>query len=79
MNNSIAIIQPSLFEGWSTVVEDAKALNKLYYSYLDLEVHREQINNNAYFFNPHEEILLAKALEKYVIDKPITEKIELFK
>ncbi len=74
MDNSIAIIQPSLFEGWSTVVEDAKALNK-YIILSDLEVHREQINNNAYFFNPHEEILLAKALEKYVIDKPITEKM----
>lgn len=74
MDNSIAIIQPSLFEGWSTVVEDAKALNK-YMILSNLEVHKEQITNNAYFFNPHEEILLAKALEKYVNDKPITEKI----
>ncbi len=26
MKNSIAIVQPSLFEGWSTVVEDTKAM-----------------------------------------------------
>ena len=28
IKNSIAIIQPTLFEGWSTVIEDGKALNK---------------------------------------------------
>jgi hypothetical protein len=28
LKNAISIVQPSLFEGWSTVVEDAKALNQ---------------------------------------------------
>jgi len=28
LQNAKAIIQPSYFEGWSTVIEDAKALNK---------------------------------------------------
>ena len=28
MKESLGVIQPSLFEGWSTVIEDAKALNK---------------------------------------------------
>ena len=73
MENSLAIIQPSLFEGWSTVVEDAKALNK-YIILSNLKVHKEQITNNADFFNPHEEIFLAQALKKYLIDKPMTEK-----
>lgn len=49
MNNSIAIIQPSLFEGWSTVVEDAKALNK-HIILSDIPIHREQINLNCTFF-----------------------------
>ncbi len=49
MNNSIAIIQPSLFEGWSTVVEDAKALNK-HIILSDLPIHKEQINLNCTFF-----------------------------
>ncbi|MDX2222865.1 MAG: glycosyltransferase, partial [Rhodospirillaceae bacterium] len=36
-----AVVQPSLFEGWSTVVEDAKAVGRpLILS--DLDVHREQ-------------------------------------
>jgi hypothetical protein len=51
MKHSIAIIQPSLFEGWSTVVEDAKALNK-YVLLSNLDVHREQISINASFFDP---------------------------
>lgn len=42
LKNAIAIIQPSLFEGWSTIVEDAKALGKpLIVS--DIDVHREQL------------------------------------
>ena len=51
MKYSYAVIQPSLFEGWSTVVEDAKALNK-YVFLSDLDVHREQMHNNVCFFNP---------------------------
>ncbi|WP_036877785.1 glycosyltransferase [Xylanibacter oryzae] len=54
MKNSYAIIQPSLFEGWSTVVEDAKALNK--YIYLsNLNVHIEQAPKNVCYFNPNDE------------------------
>ena len=38
---SAAVVQPSLFEGWSTVVEDVKALGRpLFLS--DLDVHKEQ-------------------------------------
>lgn len=38
---AIAVLQPSRFEGWSTVVEDSKSLGKpILVS--DLEVHREQ-------------------------------------
>jgi glycosyltransferase involved in cell wall biosynthesis len=42
MRRSIAMLQPSRFEGWSTTVEDAKALGKtLLVS--GIEVHREQL------------------------------------
>lgn len=53
MDNSYAVVQPSLFEGWSTVVEDAKRLNKFIYV-SDLEVHKEQEPVNSSFFNPHD-------------------------
>lgn len=49
MKHAHAVIQPSLFEGWSTVVEDAKALGKpLLCS--DLDVHKEQIGDLGSFF-----------------------------
>jgi glycosyltransferase involved in cell wall biosynthesis len=51
MKHAQAIIQPSLFEGWSTVVEDAKALNQtLIVS--NIAVHKEQLADKAYFFAP---------------------------
>jgi hypothetical protein len=44
------MIQPSLFEGWSTVAEDAKAIGK---SILisDFPVHCEQATPDFHFFN----------------------------
>lgn len=65
MKNSIAIIQPSLFEGWSTVVEDAKCLAK-HVILSDLAVHREQVSSNFSFFPPKEEKFLAEQLELYM-------------
>jgi glycosyltransferase involved in cell wall biosynthesis len=62
MKNSIAIIQPSLFEGWSTVVEDAKALNQTILL-SDIAVHREQININVHFFNPKQPSELAQLMQ----------------
>ncbi len=69
MNESIALIQPSLYEGWSTLVEEAKALNKnIILS--DIPVHREQIKDNGYFFNPSdsEELFL---LMKYFLENKV--------
>ena len=54
MKNSYAMVQPSLFEGWSTVVEDAKALNKFIFL-SDLDVHKEQNPKNACFFDAKNE------------------------
>jgi glycosyltransferase involved in cell wall biosynthesis len=49
MNNALAVIQPSLFEGWSTVVEDAKAMNQRTIL-SDLQVHKEQKDANSITF-----------------------------
>ena len=53
MNKSYAIIQPSLFEGWSTVVEDAKKLNKFIFL-SNLRVHIEQNPVNVCYFDPYD-------------------------
>lgn len=83
MKNSISIIQPSLFEGWSTVVEDTKAINhRIILS--DLPVHLEQINENVVFFERLNPIDLAEKIEQSIISSsPITpldysKKIEQF-
>jgi glycosyltransferase involved in cell wall biosynthesis len=56
-----AVIQPSLFEGWSALVEDCRALGKrLYVS--DIPVHREQRPEHAVFFPPLDPEALAEAI-----------------
>lgn len=50
MHKAQLIIQPSLFEGWGTVVEDAKVLDKTIVL-SDIPVHREQKNNKCFLFD----------------------------
>ena len=49
MRKSISIIQPSLFEGWSTIVEESRSIGKLIIL-SDLEVHKEQNFSRSIFF-----------------------------
>jgi glycosyltransferase involved in cell wall biosynthesis len=65
MKSAMAVIQPSLFEGWSTVVEDAKAMNK-FIVLSNINVHKEQINENCMFFNPHSSEELVSCLQNIV-------------
>ena len=61
MRRACAVIQPSLFEGWSTVVEDGRMVGRpLIVS--DLPVHREQIGSDAIFFDPANPSSLAAAV-----------------
>lgn len=61
--HSRAVIQPSQFEGWSSVVEDAKSLAKdVILS--DIELHREQMPD-AIFFSTHNERELAEVIATY--------------
>ena len=63
MNYSLAVIQPSFFEGWSTVVEDAKSLSKFIIA-SDIEVHREQLSSNVLFFDPLNSVDLSECCLK---------------
>ena len=63
------MVQPSKFEGWSTVVEDAKALNQ-FILVSDLAVHQEQLQNNMAFFDPDDDKELALLLKKYWEEQP---------
>jgi glycosyltransferase involved in cell wall biosynthesis len=72
MKHAISVIQPSLFEGWSTVVEDAKAMNQ-FILVSDLPIHREQLNYNCKFFNPANARELAELLKSVRLQKPSIE------
>jgi glycosyltransferase involved in cell wall biosynthesis len=61
MKHSIALINPSLFEGWSTSVEEAKSAGKRVVL-SDIPVHREQAPVRAVFFPPDEAGHLAQVL-----------------
>ncbi len=66
MNHSNAIIQPSLFEGWSTVIEDAMAMNQTIIA-SDLEVNKEQLGNKGIYFERLNHIELANILKDFKI------------
>jgi glycosyltransferase involved in cell wall biosynthesis len=63
MRRAMAIIQPSLFEGWSTVVEDARCLGKTMIL-SDFPVHVEQNPPGAIFFGCTDPQALADAIAK---------------
>lgn len=48
MRNSLAVVQPSKFEGWGTVCEDAKAMGKTIFL-SDIAVHHEQMPDGIFF------------------------------
>lgn len=61
MKHSLAIINPSHFEGWSSTVEESKTLEKnIILS--DIPVHREQNPVRGIYFNPDDENMLADIL-----------------
>lgn len=61
MKGALAVIQPSLFEGWGTVVEDAKTLHKKIIM-SDIAVHEEQKNADCTIFEKNNEKQLAKIM-----------------
>jgi glycosyltransferase involved in cell wall biosynthesis len=63
MRSSVAMVNPSLFEGWSTTVEEGKSLGvRMVLS--NLGVHREQMGSAAEFFDPNDAASIAVSLEK---------------
>jgi glycosyltransferase involved in cell wall biosynthesis len=61
MAASVAVINPSLFEGWSTTVEEAKSMGKTVVL-SDIPTHREQAPEHGVYFPAHDPDALAGAL-----------------
>lgn len=72
MNHAKGIIQPSLFEGWSTVIEDAKAMNQNIIA-SNLAVHKEQLGEKGFYFKKNDSDQLAEKLnyfQEQTIERP---------
>jgi glycosyltransferase involved in cell wall biosynthesis len=70
MRGAAYVMQPSLFEGWSTSIEEAKLLGKaLIVS--DIPVHRDQCGDAAVFFPPLDAQILAQMLSACFREAPI--------
>jgi len=64
MMHAQAVLQPSLFEGWSTVIEDAMSLQvPVIASSLDVNI--EQLGEKGIFFDPHNSEELASILADF--------------
>lgn len=63
MRHSIALINPSFFEGWSTTVEESRALGKRIIL-SDIPVHREQSPARGVYFDPNDPEALALAMKQ---------------
>ena len=61
MKNAKAIIQPSLFEGWSTVIEDARSLQVPVLA-TDLPVNIEQLEDKGKYFSAYDDEKLASLI-----------------
>jgi glycosyltransferase involved in cell wall biosynthesis len=58
-----AMLNPSLFEGWSTTVEEARAMGASTIL-SDIRVHREQLGEAGSYFEPHSATGLAECLDQ---------------
>ena len=72
LRGAAAVVQPSRFEGWSSVVEDARAFGKPI-ALSDIAVHREQSPPGAQFFDPDDAGALADAVEAAAAGGPVPE------
>jgi glycosyltransferase involved in cell wall biosynthesis len=69
LKHAEAVIQSSKFEGWSTVIEDSKAMDQFVIS-SNIPVHLEQLKNNAIFFHPEDAFELANIIKSVNENRP---------
>jgi hypothetical protein len=69
MHHATAVLNPSLYEGWSTTVEEAKAQGKQMIL-SSLPVHMEQAKERVRFFSPDDASALAKLLDEAAQSPP---------
>jgi glycosyltransferase involved in cell wall biosynthesis len=61
MRGARAVVQPSRFEGWSALIEDAQGIGKPVFA-SDIPVHREQDPPDTFFFENGDPESLAETI-----------------
>ena len=74
MKNACFLIQPSLFEGWGTVLEDAKVLDKRVVL-SDLDVHKEQMYEKCILFKKNSSDDLLEKVSRF-LEEEVSDNIE---
>jgi len=69
MRASVAVVNPSFFEGWSSSVEESKSMGKALIA-SDLAVHREQAHPDASYFEPSDVAALAELMRQAWLSRP---------
>ena len=69
LKGAVALVQPSLFEGWSTVIEESNALRVPVLA-SSLEVHREQSPPEVCYFDPQDARELAGLMTRSMLSRP---------
>jgi len=64
MRGAAAVVQPSLFEGWSALLEDCRSLGKRVFA-SDIPMHHEQLTPQTTLFDPRSAHALAECLETH--------------
>lgn len=64
MRASAAILQPSLFEGWSALVEESRSLGKVIFA-SDIPMHREQLTDRMHLFEATSVDMLSELLGRF--------------
>lgn len=64
MKHSRAVVQPSFFEGWSTVIEDAMAVQVPVIA-SDIAVNREQLGEKGIYFEKENHSMLASVIRDF--------------
>ncbi len=78
IRQSICVVNPSLFEGWSTTVEEVKSVGKRILL-SELNVHREQAPPGGIFIDPHDPEGLAEGLAEIWHETPPGPDLEMEK
>ena len=77
LHHSVATINPSLFEGWSTTVEESKAMGKKIFL-SNIEVHREQNPQRGLYFTPDNPEELAELISSHIFEHDLNLEEQFF-